>query len=152
MNSSQDTPINFNTNAVLDAIGGLRQHIDNSITGLRQHVENSIGDLRQEMNQRFNNVEARLRFVEDEVKEVKERLTSVETQVTNIETQVTKIDARVAHIESEFFSFNVRLKRVEAGVLEASSIGKNLEADMMVVKAEILAWSHDVMSLQRKVA
>lgn len=133
MNSSQDTPINLNadnTNAILDAIAGLRQ----------------------EMNQRFNNVEARLRFVEDEVKEVKERLTAVETRTTNIETHVKSNDARLAHIESEFFSFNVRLKRVEAMSHEAVSIGKNLEADMMIVKAEVLAWSQDVMDLQRKVA
>lgn len=140
MNSSQDTPINLsadNTNAILDAIAGLRQ----------------------EMNQRFNNVEARLRFVEDEIKEVKERLTAVETRATNIETRTTNIethvksnDARLAHIESEFFSFNVRLKRVEAMSHEAVSIGKNLEADTMIVKAEVLAWSQDVMNLQRKVA
>lgn len=117
-------------NAILDAINKMNANIDG---------------LRQEMNQRFNNVEARLRFVEDQVKELKELVASLDARVAGL-------DARVAHIESEFFSFNVRLKRVEAGVLEAQSIGKNLEADVMIIKAEVLAWSQDIMGLQRKVA
>ena len=125
---SQETLVS--NNAILDAINKMNANIDG---------------LRQEMNQRFNNVEARLRFVEDQVKELKELVASLDARVAGL-------DARVAHIESEFFSFNVRLKRVEAGVLEAQSIGKNLEADVMIIKAEVLAWSQDIMGLQRKVA
>lgn len=112
MNSSQDTPIN-NTNLIIEAIN------------------NAVNGLRQEMNERFNNVEARLRRIENENEEIK---------------------TDVAEMKNLQLSFDVRLDRLESMAHESLQISYGVRADVKVLRAEVSAWSKDVRDLQRLAA
>lgn len=76
MNSQEETIIN--SNAILDAILGLRQ----------------------EINVLFNNIEVRLRHVEGEASEIKNRLSAVERNVNEVKNLNVSFDVRIDRLEA----------------------------------------------------
>lgn len=84
----------------------------------------AINSFRQEVNERFNKIEARLSRVENEIADMK-----------NLQ-----------------LSFDVRLDRLESMAHEALQVAYSVRADVKVLRAEVTAWSQDVMELQQKVA
>jgi uncharacterized protein involved in exopolysaccharide biosynthesis len=62
----------------------------------------------------------------------------------------TKLETDVEEIKKVQFSLDVQLRRVLAMAHDALNIGNNLQADMMIVKAEVSAWAKDVSKLNKQ--
>lgn len=131
-NAEKDTLPNLQT--VLDAIGGLRQEMNEQIARLCQ-----------EMNGRFSSVEQRLTNVEQRLTNVEQRLTNVEQKLMNVETDVGEIKQMQFIFENEFD----RLKALSHKALELSHENR---ADVRIMRKEIESWSADVRNLIRQTA
>ena len=62
----------------------------------------------------------------------------------------TKLETDVEEIKKVQFSLDVQLRRVLAMAHDALNIGNDLQADMMIVKAEVSAWAKDVNKLNKQ--
>jgi predicted translin family RNA/ssDNA-binding protein len=62
----------------------------------------------------------------------------------------TKLETDVEEIKKVQFSLDVQLRRVLAMAHDALNIGNDLQADMMIVKAEVSAWAKDVNKLNNQ--
>lgn len=82
----------------------------------------AINSFRQEMNQRLNNIEARLINVENDVRQVKEMQ----------------------------FVFENELDRLQAIVHQSLNLAHENRADVRIMRKEIASWAQDVRNMQRQ--
>ena len=114
------------TKLILEAIGGMRQEINQQIAELRQEMNQQIGDLRQETRQQIGDLR----------REMNERFTRLENEL--------------GQAKDNIFSLDVRLERVQAMAHDGLNIGHDLKADVKILHAEVRAWAQDVLSLEKR--
>jgi hypothetical protein len=89
----------------------------------------AINGLRLEMNERFNNAEARL---------------------VNLENRVINVENDVRQVKEMQFVFENELDRLQAIVHQSLNPAHENRADVRIMRKEIAAWSQDVRNIQRQ--
>lgn len=91
--------------------------------------------------------------------EINERFNQIDERFKNIESRLRHLEDEVEDIKKLQFSFDVQLDRLVSLNHEAISVASkslsishDLRADVRILRAEVRAWSQDVISLQNKAA